>query len=151
MYWKAETSLCRQRSRQSKLWFSQWSCTDVRLDHKEGWALKNWCFWTVVLEKTFESPLDSKEIKPVNPKRNQPWRTDAEAEAPILGPPDAKSRLIGKDPDAGKDWRKKERGWQKMKWLDGITHSLDQILSNGEGQGSLACCSPWGHKELDMT
>ena len=105
----------------------------------------------MVLEKTFESPLDSKEIKPVNPKRNQPWRTDAEAEAPILGPPDAKSRLIGKDPDAGKDWRKKERGWQKMKWLDGITYSLDQILSNGEGQGSLACCSPWGHKELDMT
>ena len=83
-----------------------------QLDHKEGWALKNWCFWTVVLEKTLESPLDSKQI--VNLKRNQPWtfigRTDAEAEAPILWPPDAKSWLIGKDPDARKDWRQKEKG-----------------------------------------
>ena len=81
------------------------------LDHKEGWALKNWCFWTVVLEKTLESPLDSKEIKPVNPKGNQPWiyigRTDAEA--PILWPPDAKNLLIGKDSDGGKDWRQKEK------------------------------------------
>ena len=76
------------------------------LDHKEGWALKNWCFWTVVLEKTLESPLDCREIKPVNPKENQPWlftgRSDAEAEAPIIWPPDAKSQLIGKDSDAGK-------------------------------------------------
>ena len=84
------------------------------LDHKEGCAAKNWCFWTVVLEKTLESPLDSKELKPVNPKGNQPWifigRTDAEAEAPILCPPDAKSWLIGKDPDAGKDWGQEEKG-----------------------------------------
>ena len=84
------------------------------LDHKEGWELKNWCFWTVVLEKTLESPLDCKEIKPVNPKGNQPWlfieRTDAEAEAPILLPPDAKSWLTGKDPDAGKDWRQENKG-----------------------------------------
>ena len=88
---------------------------DVReLDHKEGWVLKNWCFWTMVLEKTLESPLDSKEIKPVNPKGNQSWifigRTDPEAEAPILWPPDAKSCLIVKDPDAGKDWRREEKG-----------------------------------------
>ena len=84
------------------------------LDQKDGWVLKNWCFWTVVLKKTLESPLDCKGIKPVNPKGNQPWifisRTDVEAEAPILGPPDAKSWLIGKDPDAGKDWRHEEKG-----------------------------------------
>ena len=84
------------------------------LDHKEGWVLKNWCFWTVVLEKTLESPLDCKEIQPVNPKGNQPWifigRTDAEAETPILWPPDEKTWLIGKDPDAGKDWGQKEKG-----------------------------------------
>ena len=82
------------------------------LDHKEGWELKNWCFWIMLLEKTLERPLDCKEIKPVNPKGNQPWiftgRTDAEAEASILRPPDAKSWLIGKDPDAGKDWRQKK-------------------------------------------
>ena len=84
------------------------------LDHKEGWVLKNWWFLTVVLEKTLESPLESKEIKPVNPKGNQPWifigRTDAEAEAPIIWLPDEKSQLIGKDPDDGKDWREEENG-----------------------------------------
>ena len=100
------------------------------LDHKEGRAPKNWYFQTVVLEKSLETPLDCKEIKPVHPKGNQPWifigRTDAEAEAPILWPPDAKSWLIGKDPDAGKDWRR--RGWQRMQWLDGITNSLDMNL-----------------------
>ena len=84
------------------------------LDYKESWALKNWCFWTVVLEKTFESPLDCKVIKPVHPKGNQSWifigRTDAEAETPILWPPDAKNWLIGKDPDAGQDWRQEEKG-----------------------------------------
>ena len=84
------------------------------LDHKEGWTLKNWCFQIVVLEKTLETPLDSKEIKPVNSKGNQPWifigRTDAEAEYPMLWPPDIKSRLIGKDPDAGKDWGQEEQG-----------------------------------------
>ena len=90
------------------------------MDHKEGWALKNWCFWTVVLEKTLESPLDCKEIQPVRPKGNQSWifigKTDAEAEAPIIYPPDVKNWLIGKDPNAGKDWRKAggegdDRGW----------------------------------------
>ena len=127
------------------------------LDHKEGWVLNNWCFWIVVLEKTLESPLDSTEIKPVNPKENQPWvfigRTDAEGEAPKLWPPDAKSQLIGKDPDAGKDWRQKEKqvtedemvGWHHR--LSG--HEFEQTLGDSEGQGSLACCSPWGCKELD--
>ena len=95
------------------------------LDHKESWALKNWCFWTVVLEKTLESPLDCKEIKPVHPKGNRSWiyigRTDAEAEAPILWPCYVKSWPIRKDTDAGKDWRQEESGWQKMRWVDGIT------------------------------
>ena len=102
------------------------------LDNKEGWALKNWCFW-IVLEKTLKSPLDSKEIKPVNPKGNQSWifigRTDAEAESPLLWPPDTKSQLIGKDPDAGKDWGQEEKGQQKMRWLDGITNSMYMSLS----------------------
>ena len=84
------------------------------LDYKESWALKKWCFWTVVLEKTLESPLDSKEIQPVHPRGNRCWifigRTDAEAETPILRPPNEKSWLIGKDPDAGKDWRQEEKG-----------------------------------------
>ena len=102
------------------------------LDYKESWASKNWCFWSVVLEKTLESPLNCKEIQPVHPKGNQSWmfigRTDAEAEAPILWPPDAKSRLIKKDSDAGKDW-KQEKGWQRMRWLVGITDSMDVSLS----------------------
>ena len=126
------------------------------LYHKEGWEQKNWCFWPVVLEKTLGSPLDSK-IKSVNPKRNQPWvfigRTDAEA--PTLWPPDEKSRLTGKDPDARKDWRQEEKwmtedemvGWHHR--LDG--HEFEQALGDGEGQGSLVCCSPWGHKESDTT
>ena len=101
-------------------------------DHKEGWAPKNWCFWTVVLEKTLESPLDCKEIKPVNPKGNQYrifiGRTDVEAEAPVLWPTDAKSWLIWKDSEAGKDWRQEEKGWQRMRWLDGITDSIDMSL-----------------------
>ena len=101
------------------------------LDYKESWALKNWCFWTVVLEKTLETPLGCKEIQPVHPKGNQSWvfigRTDAEV--PILWLPHAKSRLIGKDPDAGKDWRKRRKGWQRMRWLDGITNPMDMNLS----------------------
>ena len=94
-----------------------------KLDHKEGWVPKNWCFWTVVLEKTLESPLDCKEIKLINPKGNQSWifigRTDAEAETPILWPPDAKNWLIWKDPDAGKDWRQEEK---RMRWVASPTH-----------------------------
>jgi len=123
------------------------------LNHNEGWMPKNSCLWTVVFEKTLESPLDSKEIKPVNPKENQPWifigKTDAEA--PILWPPDVKSQFIRKDPDAGKDWRQEEKGttedemvgWRH--WLNG--HEFEQAPGNGKGQGSLVCCSPWGRKE----
>ena len=100
------------------------------LDHKEGWMPKNWCFWNVVLEKTLESSSDCKEIKPVSPKGNQPWILIGriEAEAPILWPPDVKSQLIGKVLDAGKDWGQKRRGWQRMRWLDGITDSVDMNL-----------------------
>ena len=105
----------------------------MRVAPKEGWMLKNWYFWTVVLEKTLESPLDSKENKPVNPKGNQSWifigRIDVEAETPILWPPDAKNWLFGKDPDAGKDWRWRRRGWQRMRWLDSITDSVAKSLS----------------------
>ena len=103
------------------------------LDHKESWVLKNWCFWTVVLEKTLESPLDCKEIKPVNPKGNKFWifigRAKAETEAPIVWPPDVKSQLTGKDPDARKDGRQKEEEMQRMRWLDSITDSMDMNLS----------------------
>ena len=103
------------------------------LDYKESWTPKNWCFWIVVLEKTLESPLDCKEIQPVHPKGNQSWvfigRTDVEAETPILWPPDAKNWLIWKHPDAWKDWRREEKGQQRMRWLDGITDSMDMILS----------------------
>ena len=127
------------------------------LDNKKGWALKNWCLWTVVLEETLESPLESKEIKPVNPKGNQSWifigRTGAEA--PILWPPDAKNWLIRKDPDAGKDWRQEEKGTtedEMVGWCRRLNgHEFEQAPGNGEGQGRLACCSPWGHKESDMT
>ena len=103
------------------------------LDYKESWALKNWCFWTVVLEKTLESPLHCKEIQPVHPKGDQSWvfigRTDVEAETPIFWPCHAKNWLIWKDPDAGKDCRWEERGQQRMRWLDGITDSMDMSLS----------------------
>ena len=103
------------------------------LDYKESWALKNWCFWTVVMEKTLESPLDCKEIKPVYPKGNQSWiffaRSEDEAETPILWPPDMKNWLIGKDPDAGKDRRLEEKGTQGMSLLDGITYSIDMSLN----------------------
>ena len=103
------------------------------LDHKQRWAPKNWCFWTVVLEKTLESSLDFKEIQPVHPKGNQSWifigRTYAEADTPVLWPLDAKNWLIGKDPDAAKDWRQKRRGQQRMRWLDGITDLMDMSLS----------------------
>ena len=126
------------------------------LDHKEGWVPKNWSFWTVVLEKTLESPLDSKEIKQVNPKGNQLWifigRTDAEAEAPILWPTDAKSWLIRKDPDAGKDWRQ-EKGTTEDEmagWHHQLNaHEFAHTPGDGEGQGILVCCSPC--KESDMT
>ena len=118
------------------------------LDRKEGWALKNWCFWTVVL-KTLERPLGSRKIKPVNRKGNQSWifigRTDAEAEAPIFWLPDVKSQLIGKDPDAGRDWKPEKGvtedeivGWHH--WLNG--HEFERTLGEGEGRAILVCCSP---------
>ena len=120
------------------------------LDHKESWAQKNWWFWNVVL-KTFESPLDCKEIQPLNPQGNTSWifigKTDAEAEAPILWPPDVKNWLIGKDPDSEKDWRQEEKGMTEDEMV-GWHHQLDgyefeQALGVGDGQGrSLACCSP---------
>ena len=130
---------------------------DVKVGHKEGWVPKNWWFRTVVLGKTLESPLDCKEIKQVNPKGNQPWifteRTDAEA--PILPPSDAKSWLTGKDPDDGKDWRHEEKGMtedEMIGWHHQVNgHEFEQAPGDDEGQGSLVCCSPWGHKELDMT
>ena len=131
---------------------------DVRVGCKESWVLKDWCFWTVVLEKTLGSPLACKAIKPVNPKGNQSWifigRTDVEAETAILWPSDVKNWLICKDPDAGKDWRQEKGmteddmvGWHHQ--LDG--HEFQQASGVGDGQGSLVCCSPWGHKELDTT
>ena len=129
------------------------------LDYKESWVLKNWCFWTVVLEKTLESPLDWKEIKPVNPKGNQSWifigRTDVEAETPILWPPDAKNWLIGKDPDAGKDWRREEKGTIEDQMvgehhrLNG--HEFEQAQGAGDGQGNLVCHSLPERKKSDKT
>ena len=103
------------------------------LECKESWTPKNWCFWTVVLEKTLESPLDCKKIQTVHPKGNQSWifigRTDAEAETPILWPPDAKNLLIWKDSDTGKEEGRRRKGRQRMRWLDGITGSVDMSLS----------------------
>ena len=129
------------------------------LDHEEGWMTDNCCFQIVVLEKTLESPLDCKEIQPGNPRGNQLWifigRTDAEAETLILWPPDAKNWLIGKDLDAGKDWGQEEKvtkvdkmvGWHRL--LN--EYEFEQTTGDSEGQGSLECWSPLGHKELDMT
>ena len=123
------------------------------LDYKECWALKNWCFSTVVLEKTLESPLNCKEIQPVNTKGHQPWifirRTDAETEVPILWPCEAKSQLIGKKIDAGRDWGQEEKGATENERVRSITNSMGRSMSNQvilEGQGSLVCCSPWGHR-----
>ena len=131
--------------------FPVWTC---ELDYKESWVPKNWCFWTVVLEKTPESPLDCKEIQPVNPKENQSWIfigwTDAEAEAPIPWPPDAKSQLIWKDPDVGKDWRWEEKGTtedEMIRWHHRLNaHEFEQAPGVHDEQGGLVCCSPWGHR-----
>ena len=137
-------------------------CNNVwiwELDHKESWTPKNSCFWTVVLEKTLESPLDCKEIQPVHPKGSQPWifigRTDAEAETPILWPPDMKNWLIWKYPDFGKDWRQEEKGTtedEMVGWYHRLNgHEFEQAPGAGDGQGGLACCDSWGCKELDTT
>jgi len=128
------------------------------LDNKKGWVSKNQYLRNVVLEKTLQNPLNSKEIKPVNHKGNKPWifigRTDVEAETPILWPPDVKNCLIGKDPDAGKDWRQ-EKGMtqdEMLGWHHPFNgHESEQTARDCEGQGSLVCCSPWCCKESDMT
>ena len=129
------------------------------LDYKESWALKNWCFWTVVLEKTLESPLECKKIHPVHPKGDQSQvftgRTDVEAETPILWPPHAKSWHIVKDPDAGKDWGQEEMGMREdemVGWHHRLNgHGFGWTPEVGNGQGGLARCGSWGRKELDMT
>ena len=156
-YWQSQLTNFKWDKIAHKYGFSSSHVWMWKLDHKESWAPKNWCFWTVMLKKTLESPLDYKEIKSVHPKENQSWtftgRTDAEAEIPILRPPDAKNWLIAKDPDAGEDWRQEKRtenemlGWHH--WLKG--HEFEQAQRVGDGQGSLACCSPWDCKESDMT
>ena len=129
------------------------------LDREESWAQKNWCFWTVVLEKTLENPLDCKEIQPVHSKGDQSWvfirRNDNKAEIPILWPPHAKSWLIGRDPDADRDWEQEDKGTTEDEMV-GWHHRLDGrefgwIPGVGDGQGGLACCDSWGCKESDMT
>ena len=129
------------------------------LDYKKSWAPTNWCFWTAVLEKTLESPLDCKEIQPVHPKGHQSWvlfgRADVEAETPIVWPPEVKSWLTGKDPDAGKDWGQEEKGTTEddmVEWHHRLSgHGFSWTPGAGDGQGGLACCSLWGHKESDLT
>ena len=139
--------------------FSNGHVLSWELDYKESWPLKNWCFWTMVLEKTLESPLDCKEIQPVHPKGNQSWlfigRTDAETESPVLWLPGVKNWLTGKDPDTGQDWRQEEKvmaedemfGWHHQ--LNG--HEFEQAPGVGDGQGGLASCGPWGFNESDRT
>ena len=151
--WKKSNDQPRQHIKKQRHYFSNkgpsnqsygFSTSHVwmwELYHKEGWVLKNWCFWLVGLEKTLESPLDRKEIQPVYPKGNHPWifigRADAEAETLILWPPDAKNGLTGKDPDAGKDWGQEEKGTTEDEivgwhhWLDG--HEFEQALWVGNG------------------
>ena len=150
---KAEIALCWQSPYRQSYGFS---CNHIwmrELDHKENWAMKNWCFWTVVLKKTLESPVDCNEVKSVNPKGNQPWifvgRTDAEAEVPILWTPNMKNWLTGKD--SGKDWRQEDKGTTKDEMV-GWHHQLDEFewtLGVGDGQVRLTFCRPWGRKESD--
>ena len=158
VHWKAETSLCNKSPYNQGYGLPSGHIQLWELDHKKDGVWKNWCLWTVVLEKTPESPWDSKEIKPVNSKGNQPWilvgRTDVDAEVPVFWSSDLNNWLIGKVPDTGKDWGQKKRVSEdemprKHHQCNG--HELGQTLRDGEGQGGLACCSPWGCKELDMT
>ena len=154
LLWKESYDQSRQHIKKQRYYFTDGSHVWMwELDHKESWVPKNWCFWTVVLKKALENPLDCKEIQPVHPKGKQSWmfigRTDAEAETPISGPPDAKSWLIGKDPDAGKDWGQEEKGMTEDEigwhhWLNG--HEFGWTLGVGDGQGGLVCCGSWGHR-----
>ena len=169
--WKESYDQPRQHIKKQRHYFANkcpssqgygFSCGHVwmwELHYKESWALKNWCFWTVVLEKTLLSHLDCKEIHPVHPKGDQSrlliGRTDAEAETPILWLPDAKSWLIWKDLDAGKDWRREEKGTTEDEmagWHHRLNgHVVEWTLGVGDGQGGLECCNSCGHKELDTT
>ena len=129
------------------------------LDYKESWAPKNWCFWTMVLEKTLESPLDCKEFQLVHSKGDQSWifigRTDAEAETPILWPPDVKNWLIWKDPDSGKDWRREEKGTtgdEMVGWYHWLNaYEFEYTPGFGDEQGGLVYCTPWDRKESNTT
>ena len=131
----------------------------LELDCEESWAPKNWCFWTVVLEKDLESPLDCKEIQPVHPKGDQSWvfigRTEAEAETPVLWPPHVKSWLIGKDLDAGKDWGQEEKGTiedEMAGWHHQLYgHGFGWTPGVGDAQTGLVCYDSWGQKESDRT
>ena len=153
------TIFCQQSPYSQSYGFSSSHIQMWELDHKEGWVLKHWCFRTVALERTLESHLNSKEIKPVNPKRNQPWmfvgRTDAEAETSIPWPPDAKKQLNGKGPHVGKDWSQEENGMtedEMVGWYHRLNgQEFEQTLGDSEGQRSLECCSPCIRKELDVT
>ena len=169
--WKKSYDIAREHIKRQRHYFADkgpfsqsygFSSSHVwmwELDYKEISVLKNWCFWTVGLEKTLESPLDCKEIQPVHLKRNQSWifigRADAEAEALILWPPDETSRLIGKNPDAGKNWRQEEKGTTEDEmagwhlWLDG--HGFGWTPGGDDGQGGLVCCGSWSCKQSDTT
>ena len=158
-YSKAETLLCHKGPSSQGYGFSSGHVWMWELDCEEGWEPKNWCFWTVVLEKTLENPLDCKEIQPVHPKGNQSWvfigRIDAEAETPILWPPHTKGWLIGKNPDAGRDWGQEEKGmtedemagWHHLFY----GHEFGWTPGVGDGHRGLGCCDSWGRKELDTT
>ena len=148
----SETLLCRQKSSSQSYGFSSSHVWMWELDHKESWAPKNWCFWTVVLEKTLESSSNQSILKEISSEYSLEGLM---LKLPILWPSYAKNWLIWKDPDAGKDWRQEEKGMTEDEmvgwhhWLDG--HEFGQAPGVGDGQGSLLCCSPWDHKESDMT
>ena len=159
VYSKEETLLFQQRHASQGYVFSSSHVWMWELDCEESLAPKNWCFWTVVLEKTLESPLDCKEIQPVHPKGDQSWvliwRTDVEAETPILWPPHAKSWLIRKDPDAGRDWVQEQKGMTEDEmagWHHPVNgHEFGWTPGVGNGQGGLVYCDLWGCKESDTT
>ena len=156
---KSRDIICNKGPSSQGFGFSSGHVWMWELDCEESWALKNWCFWTVVLEKTLESPLNCKEIQPVHSEGDQPWdffgRTDAKTETPVLWLPHVKSWLIGKDSDAGRDWGQEEKGTTEDEmagwhhWLDGCESEWTPGV--GDGQGGLVCCSSWGCKELDTT